>query len=58
MLGSIILGLLMLALLMAGPWWPFSRAWGYWPVTGLAAALVIWLALIWLGWIAATWPAF
>ena len=56
MIGSAVLILLMLALVLAGPWSPLARSWGYWPVTAVAVALAAWIGLIWLGWIVAAWP--
>ncbi len=42
----IILALLILLLLGALPAWPYSRAWGYYPSSGLAILLVIVLILV------------
>ena len=56
MLGSLVLVALILALVLAGPWSPLTRGWGHWPVTAAAAALAIWIGLIWFGWIVLAWP--
>ena len=56
MLGTAVLVALVLALILSGPWFPFARGWGHWPVTGLAVALAVWIGLIWLGWIVIAWP--
>ena len=56
MLGTAVLLALILALVLSGPWFPFARAWGYWPATGMALVLAIWIGLIWLGWIAIALP--
>ena len=47
MLGSLVLVALLLALVLAGPWSPLARGWGHWPVTAAAAALAVWVGLIW-----------
>ncbi|MGQ9372041.1 DUF3309 family protein [Azospirillum sp. ST 5-10] len=45
--------LLLLALiavfLLTGPWWPYSRGWGYGPSGVVLALLVLWFALVWWG---------
>ena len=56
MLGSAVLLALIIGLVLSGPWFPFSRGWGYWPVSALALVLAIWIGLIWLGWIAVALP--
>jgi hypothetical protein len=45
-LGAILLVLLILILIGVLPAWPHSSSWGYGP-TGLVAALVVILVLIW-----------
>ena len=52
MLGFWILIFLIVLLVFAGPWWPYSGTWGYAPAGVLVALLVVWLFVIWLGWIA------
>ena len=56
MLGSAVLLALILALVLSGPWFPFSRSWGYWPISAAALVLAIWIGLIWLGWIVVALP--
>lgn len=51
MWGFWILVLLILLLLAAIPRWPYSRGWGYTPLGVVAAATILWLVLIWLGFI-------
>lgn len=41
MLGTILLILLVLLLIGALPAWPHSRAWGYYPSSGLGMVLLI-----------------
>ena len=44
----VILGALVLALVLAvAPVWPYSRTWGYSPVSGLAVVLLM-LTLVWM----------
>jgi hypothetical protein len=56
MLGTAALVALVVALVLSGPWFPFARAWGYWPLTGLIVVLAVWIGLIWFGWIVIAWP--
>jgi Protein of unknown function (DUF3309) len=49
MLGTILLIVLILLLLGALPSWPYSRAWGYYPSSGLGLVLVVVLILVLLG---------
>ncbi len=49
MLGTILLGLLILMLLGALPTWPHSKNWGYYPSGGLGLVAVILLVLLLLG---------
>lgn len=51
MWGSIVLLLLILVLLALIPVWPYSRRFSYWPGGVVAALLVAWLGLIWLGYV-------
>jgi hypothetical protein len=55
-IGFWLLLVLFVLLLATGPWWPYSRGWGYGPASVLLTALLVWLAVIWLGWIAFLWP--
>ncbi|MBW3633514.1 MAG: DUF3309 domain-containing protein [Chloroflexi bacterium] len=41
--------LLIVLLVAAWPAWPHSRAWGYGPAGGIAAIILVFLALWWLG---------
>ena len=56
MLGFWILVLLFVLLILAMPWWPYSRRWNYRAAGLVVAAALVWLLLIWLGWIALAWP--
>lgn len=56
MYGLWILIILFFLLLIAVPWWPYSRGWGYWPGGILVAVLVGWLILIWWGAVTFYWP--
>ena len=38
------------------PYYPYSRTWGYYPGGIIAALLILWLALIWFGYVAAWYP--
>jgi hypothetical protein len=49
MLGTILIIVLLLLLLGAWPSWPYSRAWGYYPTSGLGLVLVVVLVLVLLG---------
>jgi hypothetical protein len=56
MFGFWVIAILVLLLILLIPAWPYSARWGYTPA-GLALALiVVWGVLIWMGWIAVTWP--
>jgi len=48
-IGTILLIVLVLALIVAVPSWPHSRAWGYGPSGGIALVLIILLILFLLG---------
>lgn len=48
-LGTILIVLLVLGLLGGGPWWPYSRGWGYGPSGLLGLVLVIVVILVLLG---------
>ena len=49
MLGTILIVVLLLLLLGAGPSWPHSRSWGYYPSGTLGLVLVIVLVLALMG---------
>ena len=48
-MSTILLIILLLLLVGAMPAWPYSRAWGYYPASGLSVILVILVVLILLG---------
>ena len=56
MWGTLILLLLVILLIALIPTWPYSRTWGYYPGGIIAALLILWLALIWFGYVAAWYP--
>jgi Protein of unknown function (DUF3309) len=56
MVGFGLMILLSLLLVAVGPWWPFSRGWGYTPLAGLVGMLLVWMLVVWLGWVAFIWP--
>jgi hypothetical protein len=49
MLGTVLVGLLILMLLGALPTWPHSKCWGYYPSGGLGLVLTILIILLLLG---------
>jgi len=49
MLGTILLVILILMLVGAIPTWPHSRAWGYYPSSGLGLILLIIIILMLMG---------
>lgn len=49
MLGTILIILLVLFLLGALPYWPYSRRWGYYPSGGLGLLLLIIIILVLAG---------
>jgi hypothetical protein len=49
MLGTILLGILILALVGALPTWPYSTGWGYYPGGGLGVLLIIVIVLLVMG---------
>jgi hypothetical protein len=49
MIATILLVILILLLLGAFPTWPHSRAWGYYPVSGLSLILIIVIILMLAG---------
>jgi hypothetical protein len=50
-LGTLLLILLLVLLVSALPTWPYSRAWGYYPSSGLGVVLVILLILLLFGYL-------
>lgn len=52
MLGVIFLVLLLLTLAVMVPVWPHSREWGYVPAAIIGALLLVWICLIWFGFVA------
>jgi len=48
--------LLFLALLAAGPWWPYSRGWGMRPAAAVLGLLAVWLVVLWVGVVPFSWP--
>lgn len=49
MLGTILIVLLILLLIGAIPRWPYSRGWGYTPVSLVTVVLIIIIVLLLLG---------
>jgi hypothetical protein len=49
MLSTILLIVLILILIGALPTWPYSRAWGYYPSSGIGLVLVILVILLLMG---------
>lgn len=47
MLGTILTILLILMLIGALPRWPYSRGWGYAPLSGISIILII-ILILWL----------
>ena len=56
MLGLIFLLVLLVTLFAAAPMWPHSRHWGYYPAAILSLLLLVWIGLIWFGFVAFWWP--
>jgi hypothetical protein len=56
LIGFWVMILLFVLLLATGPWWPYSGGWGYAPAGILLVALLVWLLVAWLGWVAFFWP--
>jgi len=56
MWGFWILVVLIVLLILSGPWYPYSRGWGYRGLGILAALVIIWLLIIWSGSVAFWWP--
>lgn len=52
MLGIIFLVLLLLTLVAVVPVWPHSRELGYYPAAILGFLLLVWIGLIWFGFVA------
>ena len=51
MIETLLLVVLVLLLIGSLPTWPYSRAWGYYPSSGLGTVLVIILVLVLLGYV-------
>ncbi len=49
MLGTILIILLILLLIGALPRWPYSREWGYAPLSGVTVILIVVIILLLLG---------
>ena len=49
MLGTLLIIILILALLGSLPTWGYSRAWGYYPSSGLGLVLLILVILLLMG---------
>ena len=56
MLGFWLLVILAILLIALIPTWPYSRGWGYYPAGFLAVLLLLWLLLIWFGYVALWYP--
>jgi len=48
--------LLIFVVIAVAPYWPYSRAWGFRPISVLLTMLAVLLVLVWLGAIAAWQP--
>lgn len=48
-MGTILLILLILILFGSGPWYPYSRGWGYRPVGGVGLLLIVIIILLLMG---------
>lgn len=48
--------LMLVLLVLALPWWPYSRGWGYWPGGALQPRLILLFALAWWGFLAVLRP--
>jgi hypothetical protein len=56
MLGIIFLVILIVTLFAVVPVWPHSREWGHYPAAVLSLLLLVWIGLIWFGFVAFWWP--
>lgn len=54
--GTLILLLLLILMLALVPTWPYSRRWGYYPGAIVGALLLLWILLIWFGYVAVWYP--
>ena len=52
MLGIIFLVILIVTLFAVVPVWPHSREWDYYPAAILSFLLIVWIGLIWFGFVA------
>jgi hypothetical protein len=55
-MGFWLLLILLVLLIASAPVYPYSRGWGYWPAGVLAGVLILWLIVLWAGWVAFAWP--
>lgn len=56
MIGFWVLLLLLIALVASAPFYPHSRAWGFWPATILGILTIVWLTVIFIGFVAFALP--
>ena len=56
MIGFWLLLLFFVLLLAVAPVWPYSRAWGIGPAGLMVAIILLWLGLIWFGFVVFAWP--
>ena len=56
MIWTLILILLLVLLIATFPVYPYSRSWGYYPTSALAALLIVYFLLIWFGFVALWYP--
>ncbi|HEV7275470.1 MAG TPA: DUF3309 family protein [Devosiaceae bacterium] len=56
MIGFWVLLLLLIALVASAPFYPHSRAWGYWPATIIGILMIVWLTVIFIGFVAFALP--
>jgi hypothetical protein len=48
---TILLIILLLILIGALPTWPYSRAWGYYPSSGIGLVVIVLVVLLLMGWV-------
>ena len=56
MWGLLVLLILILLFAATVPIYPYSRGWGYSPMSVILLVAAFWLILIYFGWIAMWWP--
>ncbi|WP_119422348.1 DUF3309 family protein [Desertibaculum subflavum] len=54
MLAFLVFVAFMATLIFVGPWWPYSRGWGYRPATAVLALLAVWALVLWADLVALT----